>query len=120
MQGTLSRLRSPAPFNADLLAQGPDKVYICEGCVDTLSALQLGYPAVGIPVIVGFRTEWFDRFLGVKHVFILFDNDEAGRRHAAELRSQFRQRGVKADVYHPQGAGVKDMNDLLKQRRNRK
>ena len=113
-------LRSPAPFNADLLAGGPERVCVCEGCIDTLSAIQLGYPAVGVPGVTGFRTEWFDRFLGVKHVSILFDNDEAGHRHAAELRSQFRMRGMKADVYHPQGADVKDMNDLLKQKRKRK
>ena len=33
-------LRSPAPFNADLLAQEPERVCICEGCIDTLSALR--------------------------------------------------------------------------------
>ncbi len=104
-------LHSPVPYNANLLREDPDKVYICEGCIDTLSALQMGYPAVGVPGVTGFREEWFDRFRSVGQVYILFDNDEAGQRQAVELRAQFRMRGVKADVYYPQG--VKDMNDLL-------
>lgn len=104
-------LHSPVPYNANLLRTNPDKVYICEGCIDTLSALQLGYLAVGVPGVTGFRDEWFDRFRSVGQVYILFDNDEAGQRHAVELRAQFRMRGLKADVYHP--CGVKDMNDLL-------
>ena len=34
---------------------------ICEGCIDTLSALQLGLPAVGVPGVTGFQRGWFDR-----------------------------------------------------------
>jgi DNA primase len=117
---SLAGLRSPAPFNAELLGEKPEVVYICEGCIDTLSALQLGYPAVGVPGVIGFAPEWYERFRGVSQVYLLFDNDEAGHRHAAELRSQFRMRGMKADVYHPQGVGVKDMNDLLQQKTKRK
>ena len=42
---------------------------------------------------------------------MLFDNDTAGREQGAELRMQFRLRGIKADASHP--IGVKDLNDLL-------
>jgi DNA primase len=107
----LSGLCSPVPFNADLLRQDPDEVFICEGCIDTLSALQLGYPAVGVPGVTGFRPEWFSRFRGVRRVILAFDNDSAGHRHAAELRSQFRMRGITAAAICPRD--VKDVNDLL-------
>jgi DNA primase len=104
-------LHSPVPYNVNLLREKLDEVYVCEGCIDTLSALQMGYPAVGVPGVTGFRDEWFDRFRSVGQVYILFDNDAAGQRYAVELRAQFRMRGIRADVYHPRG--VKDMNDLL-------
>lgn len=110
----LAGLHSSVPYNAGLLREGPNEVYICEGCLDTLSALQLGYPAVGVPGVNGFRREWFDLFRGVRQVNILFDNDEAGRRQAAELRSQFRMRGIRTDAYRPRD--LKDVNDLLQQK----
>jgi DNA primase len=110
---SLAGLHSPVPYNVDLLRQRPDQIHLCEGCIDTLSALQLGYPAVGVPGVRGFRTEWFAHFKGVGHVVLLFDNDEAGLAQAAELRAQFRIRGIKADASHP--SKVKDMNDLLRQ-----
>jgi DNA primase len=108
---SLAGLHSPVPYHVDLLRTGPPRVYLCEGCIDTLSALQMGLPAVGVPGVTGFQKEWFDVFRQVGHVVVLFDNDEAGRRQAAELRSQFRLRGIKADALHPEG--VNDMNELL-------
>jgi DNA primase len=108
---SLAGLHSPVPYNVKLLRQRPAEVCICEGCIDTLSAIQLGYPAVGVPGVTGFRREWFELFRGVRHVHILFDNDEAGQRQAAELRAQFRMRGVRTDVYRPRE--LKDINDLL-------
>lgn len=109
---SLAGLTSPVPFNTKVLTDRRELVCICEGCIDTLSALQLGCPAVGIPGVTGFRSDWFDRFRYVGRVVLLLDNDEAGRRQAVELRSQFRIRGIVADAYHPRG--VKDVNDLLK------
>ena len=43
---------------------------------------------------------------------ILFDDDPAGRRHAVELRSRFRLRGIRADAQFPRHG--KDVNDLLR------
>ncbi len=109
----LAGLVSPIPYNADLLHIPRQHVCLCEGCIDTLSAVQLGLPAVGVPGVQTFRSEWFELFRRVANVHLCFDNDDPGRRHSAELRTQFRLRGIKADVYHP--TGVKDMNDLLLQ-----
>jgi DNA primase len=110
---SLAGLRSPVPFNADLLRTPRNRVYVCEGCIDTLSALQMGFAAVGVPGVLGFRQEWFGLFQGIEHVVIFFDNDEAGQRQAAELRAQFRLHNIRADAYHP--VSVNDMNDLLMQ-----
>lgn len=108
---SLAGLSSPVPFNVDLIRERQQRVYLCEGCVDTLSALQLQIPAVGIPGVTGFHAAWFEYFAAVDHVVVLFDNDEAGRRQAAELRMQFRLRGIKADAEFPPPG--QDINDLL-------
>ena len=41
---SLAGLHSPVPYNVDVLGQGHDRVLVCEGCIDTLSAVQLGLP----------------------------------------------------------------------------
>jgi DNA primase len=107
-----ARLACPIPFNRNVLFQQPGRVYVCEGCIDTLSAVQLGYPAVGVPGVHAFREEWFALFRGVREVCLLFDNDEAGRRQGAELRARFRLHGFRADAYAP--AFGKDVNDTLR------
>ena len=37
------------PFNADVLLEPQETVYVCEGAIDTLSLLELGFVAIGIP-----------------------------------------------------------------------
>ena len=100
------------PYNVDVLRQGHDRVLVCEGCIDTLSAVQLGYPAVGVPGVTGFRDEWFPLFRAVRRVTILFDDDPAGRRQAAELRPGSGCAGIRADAQFPRQG--KDVNDLLR------
>jgi DNA primase len=104
-------LQCPLPFNVNVLSINSDRVFVCEGCIDTLSALQLGIDAVGVPGVQSFRDDWFSLFRGVGRVCVLFDNDDAGRQQGAELRSQFRLRGFRADAFHP--AQGKDVNDCL-------
>jgi DNA primase len=109
---SLAGVHSPVPYFSDVLHDRPERVLVCEGCIDTLSAAQLGYAAVGVPGVTGFRDDWFPLFRDVGRVTVLFDNDEAGRRQGAELRSQFRRRRIVADAMFP--ARGKDLNDLLK------
>ena len=42
---SLAGVTSPSPYNIDLLREPQSSVHVCEGCIDTLSALQLGLPA---------------------------------------------------------------------------
>lgn len=111
---SLAGLHSAVPYNIEILDTRAASVAICEGCIDTLSALQMGFPAIGVPGVTGFRQEWFEFFRRVGQVNVVFDNDDAGRRQGIELRSQFRRRGVKADCFHP--TSVKDLNDILKEK----
>ena len=109
---SLHGLRSPIPFNRNELKPGVTEVCVCEGCIDTLSALKLGYAAVGVPGVNGFQPGWFDFFRAAERVRILFDNDPPGQLASERLRNQFLLRGYKADSWHP--AVGKDVNDLLK------
>ncbi|MBL8793436.1 MAG: toprim domain-containing protein [Planctomycetia bacterium] len=105
------RVTCPLPFNRNVLTGSPAQVWVCEGCIDTLSAAQLGYAAVGIPGVHAFQADWFELFRNVARIQIVFDNDTAGRLAGAELRSQFRLRGLPADAFtFPH---CKDVNDYL-------
>jgi DNA primase len=106
-----SGLQCPVPYNANVLATNPDTIYICEGPIDTLSAVQLGYSAIGVPGTNRFREEWFSLLRHVPHVRVLFDNDMAGQTRGAELRTQLCLHGIRAEAIHP--AVGKDVNDLL-------
>jgi DNA primase len=108
---SLAGLSSPVFYNADLLQESPTKVYICEGAIDTLSAMQMGLPALGVFGVTRFRDEWFNGFRSVREVCLLFDNDDPGRAAAAKLCARFRLRGIKAESRSPKH--VNDMNDLL-------
>ena len=102
----------PLPYNGNALgSRGADPLYICEGCIDTLSAVQLGYRAIGVPGTCGFRREWIPLLRGVKQVRVLFDNDASGRQQGAELAAQLRLQGISAELFHP--ATGKDVNEHL-------
>jgi DNA primase len=109
---SLKGVCSPALFNVDALRKPQEEVFICEGCIDTLSAVQMGKVAVGVPGVQTFREEWLDCFAQVQRVIIAFDNDRPGQVAAAELCARFRARGIRTEIRRPRS--VKDMNDLLK------
>ena len=105
------RLACPVPYNVDVLAHTPDEVWIAEGCIDTLSLLQMGYAAIGVPGAHSFRDEWLSRFDGVGQIIICFDDDGPGQQAAGELSTRFRLRGVQAKVRRP-SLGC-DVNEVL-------
>jgi len=55
---SLAGLHSPFPYLFDALQGRPEHVLVCEGCIDTLSATQLGYAALACRGR-RFREEWF-------------------------------------------------------------
>jgi DNA primase len=97
------------PFNADLLLEPLDVVYIAEGAIDCLSLLELGCAAVGIPGARNFRAEWVELFDDVGEVVLALDNDDAGREGAEKIAMHFRRPVKRLEL--PEG--IKDINEFL-------
>jgi len=94
-------------YNHDVL-DSPGALYLCEGEIDTLTLLQAGYPAIGIPGSGSFDPGWLDHFRA-KRVVICLDPDPAGREAAARLAEEFTKRGIQhLRVDLPGGMDVND------------
>ncbi|MEN9672464.1 MAG: hypothetical protein RL553_729 [Planctomycetota bacterium] len=104
-------LSCPAPYQIDILQTKPAELYICEGLIDTLSAVQLGMPAIGAPGANSFPGHWLGLIPKTTRIHVLFDKDKAGENAGAKLRDLFRSSGFKADaLVVPVG---NDLNDFL-------
>lgn len=64
-----------------------DRVWVCEGEFDSLILTQMGYPAVGIPGVSGFKPDWKFLFANAGEVSLVFDGDEAGQKGANRMAS---------------------------------
>lgn len=81
--------------------------------MDTLSAIELGYDAIGlIGANMGLNKEHLRRLRG-KHVVILLDWDQTGENRAAELQNELRSFGIASTRKKRPSLGVKDVNDHL-------
>ena len=95
-------------FNADCLWT-TDKVVICEGEIDAMLLNQWGFPAVSSTAGAGtFKEQWAELFLFVPKIWILYDNDDAGRKGEQLVHSILRRAKI---VRYPQG--IKDAGDLF-------
>ncbi len=95
-------------FNADVL-WNTDKVVICEGEIDAMLLTQWGYPAISSTVGAGtWKPEWTNLLSSVRQVWILYDNDEAGRKGTSLVYSTLRRAKI---VRYPDG--VKDCGELF-------
>lgn len=75
-----------AIFNAEVLKDKPDQLVICEGEFDCLVLRAYGIPAISSTAGARtFKDEWIDQLVSVRHLYICFDNDEAGKQGADEL-----------------------------------
>ncbi|MBP5246626.1 MAG: toprim domain-containing protein [Fibrobacter sp.] len=92
----------PFPFHVSLLNGEPGWIYLCEGCVDTLTMIDRGFPAVGIPGVKSFKFEWANLFKN-KRVIVCLDQDEAGRAGARLVLEMLQKAGVEASLY---GEGI--------------
>lgn len=92
----------PFPFHVSLLDGEPGWIYLCEGCVDTLTMIDRGFPAVGIPGVKSFKPEWANLFKN-KNVIVCLDQDEAGRAMTRVVVDVLQKAGIKAS---PLGEGI--------------
>ena len=92
----------PFPFNVSLLDGKPGWIYLCEGCVDTLTMMDRGFPSVGIPGVKSFKPEWTNLFRN-KRVVVCLDQDDAGRIGTESILKVLKNAGIDAA---PLGAGL--------------
>jgi DNA primase len=73
---------TPAIYNPVALLQDTNIICVTEGEIDAISASQAGLPCVGIPGSTQWQ-DWYPRlFKGYKAIYMLQDNDEAGKKMA--------------------------------------
>jgi DNA primase len=101
----------PLPYNVPLLKEPGRFVYLCEGVIDTLTLLEQGFPAIGVPGAANFKAEWAPLFID-KTVFIVFDPDAAGEAGAHRVEALLGEIGVLAKRGRlPEG---RDINEWLR------
>jgi len=99
----------PCLWNHDAIAAA-DRVLICEGEVDALTAIQAGQTAVGVPGWAAFKDEWVRDFRG-KDVVLVMDADDAGRKGALDIGRRFQRAGLLAPRQLILDEGT-DLNDF--------
>lgn len=87
----------PFPYNMTALDQKSGWIYLCEGVIDTLTMLQQGIQAVGIPGVRSFKVQWLPLFKE-KNVVLCLDHDEAGRKGMEYLQQVFGNAGIRTII----------------------
>ena len=87
----------PFPYNMTALDQKKGWIYLCEGVIDTLTMLQQGLQAVGIPGVRSFKMQWLPLFKE-KNVVLCLDHDEAGRKGMEYLQQVFGNAGIRTII----------------------
>lgn len=99
-------------FNHDAFQTAQDALYVCEGAMDALSMVELGYgPPVGVPGVNNFKESWLDG-LRCNKVVLAFDNDAAGLSAYGRVAAMLAKRHMTA-WHFKLPDGVKDINNFL-------
>lgn len=86
MSGTKVR-----PYNIDSIC-GEQTAYLVEGEIDCITLQQFGFNTVGLPGVHTFKEDWVDYFEDAKRIYIIFDQDSAGRSGAEKVSGILGQR----------------------------
>jgi len=88
-----------------------DKIMVCEGQIDALTACSYGMPCVAtIGAISDHQIDLLNKS-GIHIIYTLFDNDAAGQRFTKKLMSKISKNILVINVYIDI-IGKKDINDL--------
>lgn len=101
----------PYPYNMSALDQKPGWVYLCEGCIDTLTFLGQNINAVGIPGVRNFKPHWLELFKN-KNVVLCLDHDDAGRAGMDYIGNLFTQAGIRNVIL---GEGMENLPTAMKE-----
>ncbi len=101
-------------YNCDAMFKSQGRpIAVCEGAIDSLSAIELGYDAVGLMgVNMGFTKDQIVQLRG-RQVHILLDWDSAGDSRSIELQKELRRYGIASTRKRCPSPGVNDVNDYL-------
>lgn len=102
----------PLPYRLpELIAAYPDApVYICEGEKDADNLAALGEVTTTNPGGAGKWPDSFARYLAGRECVVLVDNDQAGRKHAADVMAKLNRAGV--DCVKLELPGLPDKGDV--------
>lgn len=105
-------------YNVDAITENSKQPFaICEGVIDTLSAIELKYAAVGMMGVSAKFTPDQIRALRKKEVEILLDWDAPGEKRAQSLREELNQYGVVSIRKKLPSTTATDLNEYLKEKR---
>jgi DNA primase len=103
MPGDIARI-----YNTSALTKPYSKICICEGEIDAETTEQDGLPAVGIPGANAWLPVWNLLFRQYDTIFVLCDDDKAGREFGATI-----QRGLETAQVIPMTGG--DVNSYRRE-----
>jgi DNA primase len=97
------------PFNFSAIKDNEyNWIIITESLVDCIIATQYGYPAVSIsPNALGLDNRFVGHFHGIPKIYLMFDNDKAGKRGMKNVAKKFPNRS-----WVPQWEGYPDKADV--------
>ena len=99
------------PYNVAALKNDIRHVFLCEGVIDTLTLIEAGFIAVGVPGAGNFKAAWAPLFHD-KSVRVVFDPDAAGEAGAHRAVAIFESAGIEASRFNLPGG--KDINEWLR------
>ena len=98
-------------YGIDMIPPGTKSLVICESCINTLTSVVYGKPAVGLLGTGNAYQMKQLKQLGVDNLVICTDGDDAGRRSAQKIKKQLQSVAFVWIMPMPDG---KDLNDLTK------
>lgn len=109
----------PFPYNAaELLADTDKPIFVCEGEINTLSALELKFPACGIGSTSNYRLflSFVERYKPKRPLILILDNDEVGQRTQNNMSKALSELHIEhLSITFP--VMDKDLNDILQANR---
>lgn len=100
-------------YNVDALSSNADRIAICEGVTDTLSAIELGYQAVGLVGVSARFAEAQIKALRRRTVLLLLDWDARGEARSRELMAELARFGVASVRLSRPSTTASDVNEYL-------
>jgi 5S rRNA maturation endonuclease (ribonuclease M5) len=101
--------KPPSLFNSDILSI-VDEIILTEGVVDSILLNQYGIPAMSkVTGANGWLQEWGRFFIRTNRIYLLFDNDDAGRNGAKRISEFLGQYKCKIYTFE----GFKEKYDVI-------